>query len=177
MGQHTVLLDGDNIRHGLNSNLGFEPNDRSENIRRIGEVAKLFAETGVLTIVAFISPYRSDRDKVRGRVATQDFIEIYMKTPIDICETRDPKGLYKKAREGAIKGFTGVDDPYEEPFDPEITLECYETGNRRQRRPEDMAAEVIEYLRARGYLSRFSELVGDEQGTDESRAVPYLATH
>lgn len=121
-------LDGDNIRHGLNNNLGFSADDRAENIRRIGEVAKLFADAGVVTLTSFISPYRADRDKVRqlhdaGKLR---FIEVYVDTPIEVCEARDPKGLYKKARAGQIKGFTGIDDPYEAPNAPELVLKTAE---------------------------------------------------
>ncbi len=117
-------LDGDNVRHGLNNNLGFSADDRAENIRRIGEVAKLFADAGCVTLTSFISPYRADRDKAR---ATHDagklaFYEIFVDTPIEVCEQRDPKGLYKKARAGQIKGFTGIDDPYEAPGKPELVL-------------------------------------------------------
>jgi len=117
-------LDGDNVRHGLNNNLGFSADDRAENIRRIGEVAKLFADAGCVTLTSFISPYRADRDKARaahdaGKLA---FFEIFVDTPIEVCEQRDPKGLYKKARAGEIKGFTGIDDPYEAPNTPELVL-------------------------------------------------------
>ena len=117
-------LDGDNVRHGLNANLGFGADDRKENIRRIGEVAKLFADAGVVTISSFISPYQADRDQVRKihEDAGLKFLEVFINTPIEICEQRDPKGLYKKARAGEIKGFTGIDDPYEQPQSPEITV-------------------------------------------------------
>ena len=114
------MLDGDNIRHGLCKNLGFSAEDREENIRRIGEVSKLYADTGVITLVSFISPYRGDRDAVRALMPEGDFVEVYMKIPLSVCEDRDPKGLYKAARAGKIKGFTGIDDPYEEPLTPEI---------------------------------------------------------
>lgn len=117
-------LDGDNVRHGLNANLGFGADDRKENIRRIGEVAKLFADAGVVTISSFISPYQADRDQVRKihEDAGLKFLEVFINTPIEICEQRDPKGLYKKARAGEIKGFTGIDDPYEAPLKPEIEV-------------------------------------------------------
>lgn len=117
-------LDGDNVRHGLNANLGFGADDRKENIRRIGEVAKLFADAGVVTISSFISPYQLDRDQVRKihEDAGLKFLEVFINTPIEICEQRDPKGLYKKARAGEIKGFTGIDDPYELPENPEIEV-------------------------------------------------------
>lgn len=150
-GKMTVLLDGDNVRHGLNSNLGFSAEDREENIRRIGEVSKLFAESGVITLTSFISPYRADREKVRSRMADGDFLEVYMRIPIEICEERDPKGLYKAARAGKIKNFTGIDDPYEEPEKAEITLDAKdEAGNMAS--AEDMAGKIIEYLESKGYM-------------------------
>src|SRR5436190_13672697 len=125
-GRLAYVLDGDNIRHGLNKNLGFSAADREENIRRIGEVAKLFADAGVLVMTSFISPYRKDRDTARAlhAAAGLPFIEIYVATPIATCETRDPKGLYKKARAGELKGFTGIDDPYETPHKPELTIDA-----------------------------------------------------
>ena len=122
-GVHTYVLDGDNIRVGLNKDLGFSPEDRKENIRRIGEVAKLFVDAGIVVLTAFISPYREDRQFVRNLVKEGDFIEVYVKCPIEVCEQRDPKGLYKKARAGLIRNFTGIDDPYEEPQNPEIVVE------------------------------------------------------
>ncbi|MEX0876903.1 MAG: adenylyl-sulfate kinase [Phycisphaerales bacterium] len=117
-------LDGDNIRHGLNANLGFSAADREENIRRVGEVARLFADAGLVTISSFISPYRQDRQRVRRihEEAGVPFLEVYIDTPIEVCEQRDPKGLYKKARAGEIKGFTGIDDPYEAPQRPEVHI-------------------------------------------------------
>ncbi len=123
-GVNSYRLDGDNVRFGLNKNLGFSAEDRAENIRRIGEVAKLFADSGCVSLTSFISPYRGDRDQCRelhveGKLP---FIEIYVDTPLDVCESRDPKGLYKKARAGEIKGFTGIDAPYEEPTNPELVL-------------------------------------------------------
>lgn len=122
MGYHTYLLDGDNIRHGLNKDLGFSDEDRKENIRRIGEAAKLFVDAGVIVLTAFISPFRSDRAMVREIVEGDEFLEIYVDTPLDVCEQRDPKGLYKKARRGEIKNFTGLDSPYEPPIAPEVHL-------------------------------------------------------
>ncbi|MDP9292046.1 MAG: adenylyl-sulfate kinase, partial [Verrucomicrobiota bacterium] len=121
---HTYVLDGDNVRHGLNSNLGFSPDDRVENIRRVAEVARLMADSGVVAITAFISPYRMDRRRAR-EVALEggsDFIEIFVDAPLAVCEERDPKSLYKKARAGEIKEFTGIDAPYEQPEDPEIVV-------------------------------------------------------
>ena len=135
-------LDGDNVRHGLNANLGFGADDRKENIRRIGEVAKLFADAGVVTISSFISPYQADRDQVRKihEDAGLKFLEVFINTPIEICEQRDPKGLYKKARAGEIKGFTGIDDPYELPKDPEIDLKTGE--NTIEQSVEQLVAEL-----------------------------------
>jgi adenylylsulfate kinase len=141
-GHLAYRLDGDNVRHGLNANLGFSADDRQENIRRIGEVSKLFADAGVITISSFISPYRSDRDQVRKihEDAGLKFLEVFINTPIEICESRDPKGLYKKARAGEIKGFTGIDDPYETPASPEIDLKTDELS------PEQAAQELIDAL-------------------------------
>jgi adenylylsulfate kinase len=158
------VLDGDNIRHGLNSGpeilrprhgeefaqrfgLGFSAQDREENIRRIGSVAKLFCDAGVVAITAFISPYRVDRDRVRATLAEGDFVEIFVDAPLEVCEARDPKGLYKKARDGKIKGFTGIDDPYEAPERPELVLDA---GSQPA---ETLADEVIAYLRALGKIS------------------------
>jgi adenylylsulfate kinase len=121
-GHLAYVLDGDNIRHGLNKNLGFSPEDREENIRRIGEVAKLFTDAGAITITSFISPYKGDRDKVRELMPAGDFIEVYVECPVDVCSDRDPKGLYKKAMAGEIKNFTGVNAPYEAPDKPELVI-------------------------------------------------------
>jgi adenylylsulfate kinase len=142
------VLDGDNIRHGLNKNLGFSAGDREENIRRIGEVAKLFADCGVLTMTSFISPYRSDRDRVRALHAEGGlpFVEVYVATPIATCEQRDPKGLYKKARAGQLKNFTGIDDPYEAPLSPEVTLDATATS------PQEAAVLLLEYLEKQGLI-------------------------
>jgi len=159
IGVHSFVLDGDNIRHGLNAapamlktehgeefgkrfGLGFSAQDREENIRRIGSVAKLFAEAGVVAITAFISPYRADRDRVRRSVAAGDFVEIFVDAPIEVCEARDPKGLYQKARAGQLKGFTGIDDPYEAPLKPELVLDA------ANRSAQELADEVIAYLRS-----------------------------
>jgi adenylylsulfate kinase len=161
--KHSFVLDGDNVRHGLNAapgmlkdihgeefakrfGLGFSAQDREENIRRIGAVAKLFSEAGLVAITAFISPYRIDRDRVRQSLSAGDFIEIFVDTPIEICEQRDPKGLYKKARAGELKGFTGIDDPYEAPIKPELVLD----GGAKT--PEQLAQEVIECLKSRGII-------------------------
>ena len=121
-GHHTYILDGDNIRHGLNKNLGFSPEDRAENIRRIGEVAKLFRDAGIINMTAFISPYRHDRQAARALSKGDSFIEVFVDCPVEVCEQRDPKGAYKKAREGIIKEFTGISAPYEAPENPEIHL-------------------------------------------------------
>ncbi len=141
-------LDGDNVRHGLNSNLGFSAEDRKENIRRIGEVAMLFADSGVITISSFISPYQADRDQVRAihEQSNLPFLEVFINTPLEICESRDPKGLYKKARAGEIKGFTGIDDPYEAPTNPEIDLQT------NQLTPDKAAEQLIEALVAHRIL-------------------------
>ncbi|MEZ6055080.1 MAG: adenylyl-sulfate kinase [Planctomycetaceae bacterium] len=146
MGRHTYLLDGDNIRMGLNKNLGFSAEDRAENIRRIGEVAKLFADAGLITLTAFISPYRADRDAGRALLPAGEFVEIYVDASLETCEARDPKGLYKKARAGEIKGFTGIDDPYEAPEKPELVLDSNTKGI------DELADEVIAYLQKNGFL-------------------------
>jgi len=163
MGVHSFVLDGDNIRHGLNASpamlkerhgeefakrfgLGFSAQDREENIRRIGAVAKLFCEAGIIAITAFISPYRIDRDRVRATMKPGDFIEIFVDAPLEVCEARDPKGLYKKARAGELKGFTGIDDPYEPPLQPEIHLDAANHS------PEELADVVINYLREKGII-------------------------
>ncbi len=162
-GVHSFVLDGDNIRHGLNAapgmlkerhgeefakrfGLGFSAQDREENIRRIGAVSKLFAEAGIIAITAFISPYRVDRDRVRATLAAGDFVEIFVDAPIEVCEARDPKGLYKKARAGELKGFTGIDDPYEAPLKPELVLDA------GKKTAEILADEVIAYLRRAGKI-------------------------
>src|SRR5438093_261502 len=119
---HAFVLHGDNVRHGLNTNLGFSPADRTENIRRIGEVAKLFTDAGIIALTAFISPYRADRDQVRALMAPGDFVEVFVHCPLEECEKRDVKGLYQKARAGQIPEFTGISAPYEEPLKPELTL-------------------------------------------------------
>jgi adenylylsulfate kinase len=148
-GRLAYVLDGDNIRHGLNKNLGFSAADREENIRRIGEVAKLFADCGVIAMTSFISPYRKDRDNVRALHAEGKlpFIEVHVNTPIETCEQRDPKGLYKKARAGQLKNFTGIDDPYEPPLRPELTLDATRTT------PQEAAIILLQYLEKHGLLS------------------------
>ncbi|WP_338447800.1 adenylyl-sulfate kinase [Niallia oryzisoli] len=135
------VLDGDNIRHGLNKDLGFSEADRTENIRRIGEVSKLFVDAGQVVLTAFISPFQADRKLVRDLLAEKEFIEVYVKCPIDTCEERDPKGLYQKARQGIIKDFTGISSPYEEPENPEIVIE---TNNNTI---EESVEQVIAYLK------------------------------
>jgi len=145
-GIKVYALDGDNIRHGLNSDLGFSPEDRKENIRRIAEVARLFVDAGIIVLAAFISPYKRDREFVRSRFNEGDFIEVYVRCPVEICEQRDPKGQYKKARQGLIKGYTGIDAPYEEPEDPELILDTSRLSI------EESVREVYEYLKARGWF-------------------------
>ncbi|KAA8522595.1 hypothetical protein F0562_013044 [Nyssa sinensis] len=145
----TYILDGDNVRHGLNRDLHFKAEDRAENIRRIGEVAKLFADAGVICIASLISPYRKDRDACRALLPEGDFIEVFMDVPLQVCEARDPKGLYKLARAGKIKGFTGIDDPYEPPLNSEIVLQQKEGVCVS---PSDMAETVMYYLERKGYL-------------------------
>ncbi|EKN68581.1 adenylyl-sulfate kinase [Schinkia azotoformans] len=145
-GIRTYVLDGDNVRHGLNNNLGFSPEDRTENIRRIGEVSKLFVDAGVMTLTAFISPYREDRNMVREMVDDGEFLEIYVKCSLEECEKRDPKGLYKKARNGEIKGFTGIDAPYEAPADPELVVETDKETLR------ESVAAVLNFLQEKGYI-------------------------
>jgi len=148
-GRLAYVLDGDNIRHGLNKNLGFSAADREENIRRIGEVAKLFADCGVITMTSFISPYRKDRDTVRSlhEASKVPFIEVHLNTPIATCEQRDPKGLYKKARAGELKNFTGIDDPYEVPARAELTIDATSTS------PQQATVLLLEYLEKQGIIS------------------------
>ncbi|MBN1434842.1 adenylyl-sulfate kinase [Candidatus Fermentibacterales bacterium] len=142
----TAVLDGDNIRHGLNRDLGFSPEDRQENIRRIGEVARLLTGIGIVNFVAFISPYRKDRDLARSIQEQDDFIEVYVDAPLEVAEQRDPKGLYAKARAGEIPSFTGISAPYEEPLAPEIHL------HTEKQDPEECARQIIEALRERGIV-------------------------
>ncbi|MEM6330685.1 MAG: adenylyl-sulfate kinase [Planctomycetota bacterium] len=163
LGVATYVLDGDNVRHGLNAGpgmlaerhgedyakrfgLGFGQQDREENIRRIGAVAKLFCDAGIVTLTAFVSPYRADRDAVRGALGEGDFFEVFVDAPLEVCEARDPKGLYKEARAGRLKGFTGIDDPYEPPTDAELVLAAADHT------PAELAAQVIEKLTASGVL-------------------------
>ena len=146
-GRLAYVLDGDNVRHGLNKNLGFSPDDRTENIRRIGEVSKLFTDAGVLVFTSFISPYRADRDQARELFENGDFIEVYVKADVETCEGRDPKGLYKKARAGEIPEFTGISAPYEEPNDPELVVD---TANQTV---EESVVTLVSYLEEKGYLS------------------------
>jgi len=147
-GKHAYRLDGDNIRMGLNKNLGFSAEDRAENIRRIGEVAKLFADAGIITLTSFISPYRADRDNVRKlhEAAKLPFIEVFVDCDINVAEQRDPKGLYKKARAGEIKGFTGIDDPYEAPSNPELHLKTHELS------VEESVQALLDLLEDEGLL-------------------------
>ena len=145
-GRLTYILDGDNIRHGLNSNVGFSPADRTENIRRIGEVSKLFTDAGIIVFTSFISPYRGDRDAVRKIMGEGDFIEAWVQASVDTCESRDVKGLYKKARAGEIKEFTGISAPYEEPLKPEVVLDT------NGQTVDQCVGTLIAYLQKNGYL-------------------------
>jgi adenylylsulfate kinase len=145
-GYHTYILDGDNVRHGLNKNLGFSPEDRQENIRRIGEVAKLFRDCGIINMTAFISPYRKDRQNARALGKDDFFIEVFVDCPAEVCERRDPKGAYKKAREGIIKEFTGISAPYEAPESPEIHLHTDKTS------VDECVQIIIDYLLKNKYI-------------------------
>ncbi len=142
----TYILDGDNVRMGLCKDLGFSADDREENIRRIGEVSKLFVDAGIIVLSAFVSPYRADRDKIREIVESGEFIEVFVDCPVEECEKRDVKGLYKKAREGIIKGFTGIDDPYEEPLAPEITIKTDQSGI------DEGTELIVKYLKEKGII-------------------------
>lgn len=146
LGCRTYVLDGDNVRHGLCGDLGFSAADRSENIRRIGEVAKLMIDAGVITLTAFISPFRVDRERVRGTVMHGEFIEIYCHCPVEVCETRDVKGLYHRARAGEVKDFTGISAPYEAPLKPELVID---TANQPL---ADCVIQVLDFLKGRGLL-------------------------
>ena len=148
MGRLSYRLDGDNVRLGINKNLGFSAEDRTENIRRIGEIAKLFVDSGVIALSSFVSPYRADRDQVRALHEASDmpFVEIYVECPLEVAEERDPKGLYKKARAGEIKNFTGIDDPYQAPTQPELVL------NTAEMTLEEEVQAILNYLRERGIL-------------------------
>ncbi|MFP6584679.1 MAG: adenylyl-sulfate kinase [Candidatus Hydrogenedentota bacterium] len=146
MGCHTYVLDGDNVRHGLNGDLNFSDEDRQENIRRIGEVSRLFSDAGVLTLTAFISPFRSDRALVRELIGDR-FVEVHVDASVEVCESRDPKGLYKKARAGEIKDFTGISSPYEEPENPEIVVDTGELSLG------DSVSTVVNYLKSNGFVA------------------------
>lgn len=146
-GVHAFWLDGDNIRHGLNRDLGFSPEDRDENIRRIGEVAKLLVESGTIALASFISPYRETRAEVRDSMGEGDFIEVFVRCPLEVCEERDPKGIYEEARAGEIDNFTGISAPYEEPEDPEIVLDT-----EHEPSPAASAEKLFTYLADNGYL-------------------------
>ncbi len=148
MGCHVYILDGDNVRHGLNSDLDFSKADRQENIRRIGEVAKLFMDAGMITLTSFISPFRKDRDQVRSILPKGKFVEVYVKAPLDVCESRDPKGLYKKVRAGEIQDFTGINSPYEEPKNSEIMIETFKHS------VEENVDEIVSYLLKNKYINK-----------------------
>lgn len=145
-GKHTYLLDGDNVRHGLNRDLGFSSDDRIENIRRVGEVGKLFVDAGLITLASFISPFRSDRMIVRELFEPNEFLEVFVAAPLSVCEERDPKGLYKKARQGKIPNFTGVDSPYEPPESAEVVLSTDDST------AEECADSLIRYIVKHGYI-------------------------
>ncbi|MDD9967261.1 MAG: adenylyl-sulfate kinase [Myxococcales bacterium] len=147
-GRSAYVLDGDNLRHGLNGDLGFSPGDRRENIRRIGEVARLFTDAGIVIMCAFVSPYRADRDRVRGLLPEGDFVEVYVSTPLEECERRDPKGLYRRARAGEISDMTGLTAPYEPPKRPEMSVDTAALSIR------EGSAKVIGFLLENGYLSK-----------------------
>jgi bifunctional enzyme CysN/CysC len=146
LGRHTYLLDGDNIRHGLNKDLGFTDADRVENIRRVAEVARLMTDAGLVVLVSFISPFRAERRMARGLIEAGEFFEVFVDTPLELAEARDPKGLYRKARRGELKNFTGIDSPYEVPESPELRLETVRLT------PEQAAEAVLEYLRSAGVV-------------------------
>ena len=147
-GYHSFLLDGDNVRHGLNRDLGFSDQDRVENIRRIGEVARLMTDAGLIVLSAFISPFRSDRHQVRSLFADHEFIEVFVDAPLEVCEQRDPKGLYRRARAGEIRNFTGIDSDYEAPVNPEMHIRTHEYSAIQ------CAEQVVQLLKLRGYLKR-----------------------
>jgi len=147
-GYCSYVLDGDNIRHGLNRDLGFSERDRKENIRRIGEVAKLFVDSGFIVSTAFISPYRIDREFVRNMFSKDEFIEVYVSCPLDVCESRDPKGLYKKARNGEIENFTGIHSPYEPPLSPEIIIDTSQSNISQA------VSQIINYLKEKEIIKR-----------------------
>jgi len=146
-GNHTYLVDGDNVRHGLNKDLGFTPEDRVENVRRVGELARLMADAGLIVLVSLISPFRNERQMARERLDTGEFLEVFVDTPLEECERRDPKGLYRKARAGALKNFTGIDSPYEAPLNPELVLKTMDAS------PEKLVDRVLEELRQRRIIS------------------------
>ncbi|MEJ6474972.1 adenylyl-sulfate kinase [Pseudoalteromonas piscicida] len=145
-GIHTYLLDGDNVRHGLCKDLGFSDEDRVENIRRVGELSKLMVDAGLMVLTAFISPFQAERDMVRSLVQSDEFIEVYLDTPLEVCEQRDPKGLYKKARAGEIKHFTGIDSTYEPPINPEICL------NTAEQSLAESVQQLINYLESKNII-------------------------
>jgi bifunctional enzyme CysN/CysC len=156
LGKRTFVLDGDNVRHGLNRDLGFTEADRVENIRRIAEVAKLFVEAGLITVVSFISPFRAEREMARGLMGPNEFIEIFVDTPLETCEQRDPKGLYRKARRGELRNFTGLDSPYERPNNPDLILDAANNS------ASDLADCIIQFMRQHGVLPT----VGAESASD-----------
>jgi bifunctional enzyme CysN/CysC len=146
-GRHTYLLDGDNVRHGLNKDLGFTAADRVENIRRVAEVAKLMVDAGLIVLVSFISPFRSERQMARSLLEADEFVEVFVDTPLEVAEARDPKGLYRKARAGQLKNFTGIDSPYEAPENPELRIDTTQVS------AEDAALQIISVLVERGIVA------------------------
>ncbi len=165
MGRLVYVLDGDNIRHGLNKNLGFSPEDREENIRRIGEVAHLFTDAGVITLTAFISPYKNDRDNVRALMNEGEFVEVFVDCALDECEKRDPKGLFKKARAGEIKEFTGISAPYEAPENPEIKLDT------KQQSLKESADIVVKYLIEKNIIKTNHQNAFNESYSEEEEQI------
>lgn len=155
-GNFTYLLDGDNVRHGLNKDLGFDDKSRAENIRRVGEVAKLFVDSGLIVLTAFISPFNCDRKLVKDLVEDTEFIEVFVDTPLDVCEFRDPKGLYKKARAGKIKDFTGIDSPYETPISPEIYIKNDNISI------EKACEQIVNYLVENNYITWKENKIGNK---------------
>lgn len=166
LGQHTYLLDGDNVRHGLNKDLGFSDEDRVENIRRIGEMSKLFVDAGLIVLSAFISPFRAERRMVRELVAGNEFVEVHMDTPLSTCESRDPKGLYRKARAGEISNFTGIDSQYETPERAEVVLDTSAMT------VEECVDRIIQYLRSAGHLAAKQPEALADQHDAERQAAP-----
>lgn len=151
LGHHTYMLDGDKVRHGLSRDLGFSPSDRSENIRRVAEVSRMFVDAGIIVLVALISPFRAERNMARGLFSAGEFIEVFVDAPLSVAEQRDPKGLYRKARRGELRHFTGIDSPYEAPDAPEVHVRTDQVP------PDQAAAQILHYLSSAGLLRNASE--------------------